>query len=81
MKKKKICGRIPFTFSYKYSKLLFRTKYIWKEGKKMLSKKIQAALAGSSAIRAMFMEGKELAAKAGVENVFGSACAAWLYAE
>ena len=36
----------------------------------MLSKKIQAALAGSSAIRAMFMEGKELAAKAGVENVF-----------
>ena len=36
----------------------------------MLSKKIQAALAGSSAIRAMFIEGKELAAKVGVENVF-----------
>ncbi len=33
---------------------------------KMLSKKIQAALAGSSAIRAMFVEGKELAAKVGV---------------
>jgi aspartate aminotransferase len=37
---------------------------------KMLSKKIQAALAGSSAIRAMFVEGKELAAKVGVDNVF-----------
>lgn len=36
----------------------------------MLSKKIQAALAGSSAIRAMFIEGKELAAKVGAENVF-----------
>ncbi len=36
----------------------------------MLSKKIQAALAGSSAIRAMFVEGKELAAKVGAENVF-----------
>lgn len=36
----------------------------------MLSKKIQAALAGSSAIRAMFVEGKELADKVGAENVF-----------
>ncbi len=36
----------------------------------MLSKKIQTALAGSSAIRAMFVEGKELAAKVGAENVF-----------
>lgn len=36
----------------------------------MLSKKIQAALEGSSAIRAMFVEGKELAAKVGEENVF-----------
>lgn len=36
----------------------------------MLSKKIQKALAGSSAIRAMFVEGKELAKKAGEENVF-----------
>ncbi len=36
----------------------------------MVSKKIQAALAGSSAIRAMFMEGKELAAKVGAENVY-----------
>lgn len=36
----------------------------------MLSKKIQAALANSSAIRAMFVEGKELAAKIGEENVF-----------
>ncbi len=36
----------------------------------MLSKKIQAALAGSSAIRAMFVEGKELAASVGEENVF-----------
>lgn len=34
----------------------------------MLSKKIQTALAGSSAIRAMFVEGKELAAKVGAEN-------------
>lgn len=36
----------------------------------MLSKKIQTALAGSSAIRAMFVEGKELAARVGEENVF-----------
>ncbi|MFV0466485.1 MAG: pyridoxal phosphate-dependent aminotransferase [Lachnospiraceae bacterium] len=36
----------------------------------MLSKKIQEALAGSSAIRAMFIEGKELSAKYGAENVF-----------
>lgn len=36
----------------------------------MLSKKIREALAGSSAIRAMFVEGKELAEKVGVENVF-----------
>ena len=36
----------------------------------MLSKKIQAALEGSSAIRAMFVEGKELAAKVGAENGF-----------
>ncbi len=36
----------------------------------MLSKKIKAALEGSSAIRAMFVEGKELAAKVGEENVF-----------
>lgn len=36
----------------------------------MLSKKIQAALAGSSAIRAMFVEGKELAERIGAQNVF-----------
>lgn len=36
----------------------------------MLSKRIQTALAESSAIRAMFVEGKELAAKVGEENVF-----------
>jgi len=36
----------------------------------MLSRKIRAALEGSSAIRAMFVEGKELAAKVGAENVF-----------
>lgn len=36
----------------------------------MLSKKIKAALEGSSAIRAMFVEGKELADKVGAENVF-----------
>ena len=29
----------------------------------MLSKKIKQAMAGSSAIRAMFMEGKEMAAR------------------
>lgn len=33
----------------------------------MLSKKIKEALAGSSAIRAMFVEGKELAEKVGAE--------------
>ena len=36
----------------------------------MISKKIQTALAGSSAIRAMFIEGKEMAAKYGAENVY-----------
>lgn len=36
----------------------------------MVSKKIQAAMAGSSAIRAMFNEGKEMAAKYGAENVY-----------
>ena len=36
----------------------------------MISKKIQKALAGSSAIRAMFVEGNELAAKVGRENVY-----------
>ena len=36
----------------------------------MVSKKIQKALEGSSAIRAMFVEGKEMAARYGVENVY-----------
>lgn len=36
----------------------------------MVSKKIAQALAGSSVIRAMFSEGKEMAAKYGAENVF-----------
>lgn len=36
----------------------------------MISKKIQTALAGSSAIRAMFIEGKAMAAKYGAENVY-----------
>lgn len=36
----------------------------------MISKKIQKALLGSSAIRAMFVEGKEMAAKYGAENVY-----------
>lgn len=36
----------------------------------MISKKIQTALAGSSAIRAMFVEGKEMAKKYGAENVY-----------
>ena len=36
----------------------------------MVSKKIQAAFAGSSAIRAMFVEGKEMAKKYGAENVY-----------
>lgn len=36
----------------------------------MISKKIQTALAGSSAIRAMFIEGKEMAEKYGAENVY-----------
>ena len=35
----------------------------------MLSKKIKAAMAGSSAIRAMFVVGQEMAAKVGAENV------------
>lgn len=36
----------------------------------MISKKIEAAMAGSSAIRAMFMEGKEMAEQYGADNVF-----------
>lgn len=36
----------------------------------MVSKKIKTAMAGSSAIRAMFMEGKEMAARVGAENVY-----------
>lgn len=36
----------------------------------MISKKIQKALQGSSAIRAMFVEGKEMAAKFGAEHVY-----------
>ncbi len=36
----------------------------------MVSKKIKKALEGSSAIRAMFIEGNELAAKVGRENVY-----------
>ena len=36
----------------------------------MISKKIEAAMAGSSAIRAMFMEGKEMAERYGAANVF-----------
>lgn len=36
----------------------------------MVSKKIQEALKGSSVIRAMFMEGQEMASKVGAENVY-----------
>lgn len=36
----------------------------------MISKKIQKALQGNSAIRAMFVEGKQMAAKYGAENVY-----------
>lgn len=36
----------------------------------MISKSMQQAVAGSSAIRAMFLEGKEMAAKIGAENVY-----------
>ena len=36
----------------------------------MISKKMQEAVANSCAIRAMFLEGKELAAKVGAENVY-----------
>lgn len=36
----------------------------------MVSKKIKTALAGSSVIRAMFTEGKEMAKKYGAENVY-----------
>ena len=47
----------------------------------MISKKIQKALQGSSAIRAMFVEGKEMAAKFGAEHVYdfslGNPATAW----
>ena len=36
----------------------------------MVSKKIKKALEGSSVIRAMFTEGKEMAKKYGAENVY-----------
>ena len=38
----------------------------------MLSQNIQTALKGNSVIRAMFNEGKEMAAKIGAENVYDS---------
>lgn len=38
----------------------------------MVSKRIQKALEGNSAIRAMFNEGREMAAKYGEENVLTS---------
>jgi aspartate aminotransferase len=41
-----------------------------KEVFEMISKKIEKAMQGSSAIRAMFVEGKEMAAKYGAENVY-----------
>lgn len=41
----------------------------------MLSKKIKQAMAGSSAIRAMFMEGKEMAARYGQKMCMISALA------
>ena len=40
------------------------------EDEKMISEKMQQAVAGSSAIRAMFQEGRAMAAKIGAENVF-----------
>ena len=36
----------------------------------MIAKQMEKAVAGSSAIRAMFLEGKEMAAKLGAENVY-----------
>ena len=36
----------------------------------MVSKRIQKALLGNSAIRAMFVEGKAMAEKYGAENVY-----------
>lgn len=36
----------------------------------MISKRIEKAMQGNSAIRAMFMEGKEMAEKFGAENVY-----------
>ena len=36
----------------------------------MISKQMQREIAGSSAIRAMFLEGKELARQVGAENVY-----------
>ncbi len=45
-------------------------KKLHREDDKMISKKMQQEVAGSSAIRAMFLEGKEMAAKIGAENVY-----------
>ena len=39
-------------------------------GRNMVSKQIEKALEGNSAIRAMFEEGKEMAQKFGAENVY-----------
>ena len=36
----------------------------------MISKQMQQEIKGSSAIRAMFLEGKELAGQIGAENVY-----------
>lgn len=41
-----------------------------KRGTNMIAKQMEKEIAGSSAIRAMFLEGKEMAAKIGAENVY-----------
>ena len=48
---------------------IFHSSCLRRKEVRMVSKRIQKALLGNSAIRAMFVEGKEMAAKYGAENV------------
>ena len=54
-----------YYFLQKYDMIL-----IGKGGISMISKRIQKAMEGNSAIRAMFVEGKAMAAKYGAEHVY-----------
>ena len=65
---KSVALEVFFTLLKSCSRVIFRN--VRKGGSILVSKKIAQALAGSSVIRAMFNEGKEMAARYGAENVY-----------